>query len=175
MTDAGIGLSLSTRLAKRNCSTKWAEPSWEGWAIGSMLIESRAVPAIKSSLQAFVLTESAAIERFVRRKGEKMNTLRAKNLDLAREMNGGHKIASHKLRDIANSCYLSEMVYGRRAISDHQARYIERALSLPIAWLDRDNHALLNITQSEFELLSLLRSLPDSKQYAWMDLLKKTE
>lgn len=104
-----------------------------------------------------------------------MKTLRARNLDLAREVRGGHNVVSEKLRDIANRCYVSEMVHGRRAISDHQARHIERALNLPIGWLDRDNHALLNIAESEFELLSLLRSLPDSKQRALMDLLKTTE
>lgn len=101
----------------------------------------------------------------------KMRTLRAKNLGLARDMNYGHKYTAIKLRGVVNACYLSKMVCGDMDIPDDIARRIEQALALPSGWLDRCNHVLLTLADSEFDMLQVLLRLSEPKQIALMRLL----
>lgn len=81
--------------------------------------------------------------------------MRAKNLDLIRWMNYGHKSTAEKLKyAISNENYLSEMATGRRKITDDNARRIETELSLPKGWMDRDNISILKtLTDIDIDII----------------------
>lgn len=98
-------------------------------------------------------------------------TTRSRNLDLIRWLNYGHENTSKKLSHITNSNYVSKMATGDMEISDRRARSIEKAIELPIGWMDRDNIAILQMTPIEAKIQLLVTALPEEKQAALLKLL----
>lgn len=98
-------------------------------------------------------------------------TTRSTNLDLIRWLNYGHEKTAEKLAGLTNANYLSKMATGDMAIGDHEAREIERILTLPVGWMDRDNTAMLAMTPTEFELYQLVKQYPDETKVALVGFL----
>jgi hypothetical protein len=92
-------------------------------------------------------------------------TIRSINLDLIRWMNFGHENTAKKLVSvITNAAYLSKMATGDMEISDRKARSIEKELSLPNGWMDRDNIAVLKTPAEDMAVLASLAHLtPQAK------------
>jgi len=93
------------------------------------------------------------------------------NLDLIRWLNYGHKNTAKKLSIVTNANYLSKMATGDMEIGDQEARTIEKTLTLPVGWLDRDNIAMLNLSATEFELHQLVIHLPNESRVALLGFL----
>lgn len=75
-------------------------------------------------------------------------------------MNFGHERTAKKLASvISNAAYLSKMATGDMEISDRKARSIEKELSLPIGWMDRDNVAVLRTSAEDMAVLTSLSHL----------------
>ncbi|MDP1682979.1 MAG: hypothetical protein Q8L39_14555 [Burkholderiales bacterium] len=91
-----------------------------------------------------------------------LTTIRSKNLDLIRWLNFGHKNTAKKLSSLTNENYISKMATGDMAISDYDARQIEKILSLPDGWMDRDNIALLSMSDVDFKINTRLSSQPQT-------------
>ena len=104
-----------------------------------------------------------------------MQTIRATNLHLARDMNFGNTYTARKLSGVLNASYLSKMARGEMEICDFTARKVESKLELPIGWLDRDNNLFLRLTDEQCKLLTLAVSLPHLKQLALTALLEQGE
>lgn len=85
-------------------------------------------------------------------------TIRSRNLDLIRWLNHGHKNTAKKLSSLTNENYISQMATGDMEISDHNARQIEKTLSLPDGWMDRDNVSILSMSKVDFKIYSHLNS-----------------
>lgn len=98
-------------------------------------------------------------------------TTRSANLDLLRHLNFGHKNTAKKLSSLTNENYISQMVTGDREISDHDARSIERLLSLPTGWMDRDNLAMLRLDRVDFDLCASLTRHSQPAKEALLTLL----
>lgn len=98
-------------------------------------------------------------------------TVRSRNLDLIRWLNYGHENTAKKLSHITNSSYVSKMSTGDMEISDRRARSIEKAVELPVGWLDRDNVAILKMTPIEAQIQIFVATLPEEKQSALLKLL----
>ncbi|TNC80196.1 MAG: hypothetical protein C9356_14815 [Oleiphilus sp.] len=84
-------------------------------------------------------------------------TIRSINLDLIRWLKGGQKPTAEKLAHVLNANYVSKMATGDKPISDETAREIERSLSLPNGWLDRDNEQIIRMANPDYELLVSIR------------------
>ncbi|BBW91653.1 hypothetical protein PS1M3_17400 [Pseudoalteromonas sp. PS1M3] len=91
-------------------------------------------------------------------------TNRSNNLDLIRWMSGGHEPTAGKMAHITNANYVSKMATGEMDISDHVARSIEKAFSLPEFWMDRDNENAIKMPKEDYELHSTLQGLPQNSK-----------
>lgn len=98
-------------------------------------------------------------------------TTRSRNLDLIRWLNYGHDSTAKKLSHITNTNYVSKMATGDMEISDRRARLIEKAVDLPVGWMDRDNIAILKMTPIEAQIYQLVSTLPEEKKSALLKLL----
>ena len=104
------------------------------------------------------------------------NTTRSTNLDLIRWLNAYHKTTAKKLAAvITNDNYLSQMANGERPIDDGIARKIEKTLTLPVGWMDRDNLALLKMAPSEFDLYRMVARYPDETKLALASFLSSLQ
>ena len=103
----------------------------------------------------------------------KMDKYRAKNLDLIRWVNDGHKNTVVKLkRVITNGCFLSEMALGKTEISNYVARDIEGELKLPDGWLDRNNvSTIMTLSEIDYKLLEALRNFTEAKRKKVYELI----
>jgi hypothetical protein len=97
---------------------------------------------------------------------------RSKNLDLIRWLNFGHENTANKLISLTNANYLSQMARGNMEISDHNARSIESVLKMPPGWLDRDNVALINMTEIDSDIHQALKELPDEAKIALLTFVR---
>lgn len=98
-------------------------------------------------------------------------TRRSRNLDLIRWLNYGHENTANKLAYVTNSNYVSKMATGDMEISDCNARAIEKAVQLPVGWLDRDNISILKMSPLQSQIQALVAMLPEEKQTALLRLL----
>lgn len=89
-------------------------------------------------------------------------TTRSENLDLLRHLNGTHERAASKLSALTNPAYISQMATGEREITNYDARQIEKLLSLPEGWMDRDNHAMLGMSKVDYEIYASVKGRPDA-------------
>jgi hypothetical protein len=97
---------------------------------------------------------------------------RSKNLDLIRWLNFGHENTAKKLVRLTNANYLSKMATGNMEISDHDARSIESILKMPSGWLDRDNVALINMTEIDSDIHQAMKELPDEAKIALLTFIR---
>jgi hypothetical protein len=89
------------------------------------------------------------------------NPVRAKNLRLVIGfMFGNHQTSfSNTVSGIINSNYVSKATFDdNRQLSDFEASRIEEQLQLPKGWFDRDNASLVQLDESDFQLVELLLS-----------------
>lgn len=98
-------------------------------------------------------------------------TTRSRNLDLIRWLNYGHENTVHKLSSVTNANYVSKMATGDMEISDQQVRLIEKAVELPIGWMDRDNLGVLKMSPTQAQIHVLVATLSEEKQLALLKLL----
>jgi len=101
-------------------------------------------------------------------------TIRSTNLDLIRWLNHGHKNTAAKLSAITNENYISKMATGDMAISDYDARQIEKTLSLPDGWMDRDNIALLSMGKADFKIHCFLSNQPQTAKDGLLAFLESS-
>jgi hypothetical protein len=98
---------------------------------------------------------------------------RAKNLDLARWMCGGHKRLTEKLSAISNWTYISKMIHEEMKIDVPTARRIEGALHLPGGWMDRDNCGLAAMSSLDFQLHQRIALASDEQKTGLLRFLTK--
>lgn len=98
-------------------------------------------------------------------------TTRSRNLDLVRWLNYGHKNAAKKLSSITNSNYVSKMATGDMEISDRKARSIEKAVDVPVGWMDRDNVGILKMSSTQSQIHAIVSTLSEEKQMALLKFL----
>lgn len=96
---------------------------------------------------------------------------RSRNLDLIRWLNHGHENTAKKLASVTNANYLSKMATGDMEISDRKARTIEKALDLPVGWMDRENVAMLKMPATEFQLYQTVSRYHDEAKAALLNFL----
>lgn len=98
-------------------------------------------------------------------------TTRSRKLDLIRWLNYGHDNTARKLSSVTNANYVSKMATGDMEIGDRKARSIEKAVELPVGWMDRDNIGMLKMSPTQAQIHLLVAALPEKKQLALLKLL----
>lgn len=88
-------------------------------------------------------------------------TTRSENLDLIRHLNGTHERTASKLSALTNPAYISQMATGEREITDYDARQIERLLSLPDGWMDRDHMTMFGMSKVDYDIYACVQVRPD--------------
>jgi hypothetical protein len=99
-------------------------------------------------------------------------TIRSINLDLIRWLNHGHTNTAKTLSSLTNENYISKMATGDREISDNDARQIEKILSLPYGWMDRDNISMLSMSEVDFKIYAHLNSQSQSAKNGLLAFLE---
>ena len=99
-------------------------------------------------------------------------TIRSTNLDLIRWIHHGHKNTAKKLSSLTNGNYISKMATGDMEISDHDARRIEKILSLPDDWMDRDNTLMFSMSKVDFQIYSNLSSQSETAKEGLLNFLE---
>ncbi|GAB3542868.1 hypothetical protein GCM10027343_15580 [Noviherbaspirillum agri] len=96
-----------------------------------------------------------------------MNSIRSKNLILARSLFGGMlRGVTEALDSVINQTTLIKMGQGEKEITDSMARRIEQLLGLPINWMDRDNERLLRMSLLDYEVYEQISLMPESAKKA---------
>lgn len=100
--------------------------------------------------------------------------IRAKNLDLIRWINGGQENTAAKLSDVTNYNYISKMATGDMEISDNQARKIERIMSLPNGWMDRENLSMLLMKEADFKIYTRIKEKTETAKNGLLAFLESS-
>ena len=64
------------------------------------------------------------------------------------------------------------MATGDMEISDHDARRIEKILSLPDGWMDRDNTLMFSMSKVDFQIYSNLSSQSETAKEGLLNFLE---
>lgn len=97
--------------------------------------------------------------------------IRTRNLHLARHLSGGLGNLAKALAAETNETALIKMGQGEKEIPNSISRSIEEKLSLPSAWMDRDNELLIGMSPLDYALHQEMSALPEQTRRALLTFI----
>jgi len=94
------------------------------------------------------------------------NSTVARNFDLLRWKYGTHKALQKRLQKHVSWQGLSDLALGRKTPANDLLRSVERELSLPAGWFERDNVSLAILPSDEYALMTRYRALGPKERRA---------
>ena len=98
--------------------------------------------------------------------------VRSNNLNLIRWLHNGHNNTAKILSSLINSNLLSQIATNKKDMPDDLARRIEKELSLPNGWMDRDNKSAILMGHTDFNLYFKTKNLPPAAKNSLLNFLE---